>query len=211
MFSNAFSLSRKTLIVNVVFLFFCIRREKVQFIRNEGAAGLVRLSSDADLVILLRWVSCEVSDLAEHFLSVQGITALLSDSPACLKRKWCRTCPPTPYCILATVSLHGVLRFLPHRTRPVSVFVNRALPKKTFSATWFSDWIIAWQIALRLSRVNSQKSSPPWWVKLVNVSSEDRFPSSLTYTFSQNINDLEIIEKAELMFSQPTPSAPYGL
>lgn len=31
-------------------------REKVQFIRNEGASGLARLSSDADLVMLLRLV-----------------------------------------------------------------------------------------------------------------------------------------------------------
>lgn len=31
-----------------------LRREKVQFIRNEGSAGLARLSSDADLVMLLR-------------------------------------------------------------------------------------------------------------------------------------------------------------
>ncbi|XP_060754461.1 E3 ubiquitin-protein ligase HECW2 isoform X4 [Neoarius graeffei] len=35
-------------------------REKVQFIRNEGAAGLVRLSSDADLVILLSLFEEEV-------------------------------------------------------------------------------------------------------------------------------------------------------
>lgn len=34
---------------------FRVYREKIQFIRNEGAAGLVRLSSDADLVILLRF------------------------------------------------------------------------------------------------------------------------------------------------------------
>lgn len=32
----------------------CVDREKVQFIRNEGVSGLARLSSDADLVILLR-------------------------------------------------------------------------------------------------------------------------------------------------------------
>jgi len=36
-------------------LTFLIHREKVQFIRNEGASGLARLSSDADLVILLRY------------------------------------------------------------------------------------------------------------------------------------------------------------
>lgn len=36
----------------VMFVF----REKVQFIRNEGASGLARLSSDADLVMLLRLV-----------------------------------------------------------------------------------------------------------------------------------------------------------
>ncbi|KAF4074935.1 hypothetical protein AMELA_G00228990 [Ameiurus melas] len=35
-------------------------REKVQFIRNEGTAGLVRLSSDADLVILLSLFEEEV-------------------------------------------------------------------------------------------------------------------------------------------------------
>ncbi|XP_062866985.1 E3 ubiquitin-protein ligase HECW2 isoform X2 [Trichomycterus rosablanca] len=35
-------------------------REKIQFIRNEGAAGLVRLSSDADLVILLSLFEEEV-------------------------------------------------------------------------------------------------------------------------------------------------------
>lgn len=34
--------------------FFCINREKIQFIRTEGTPGLVRLSSDADLVMLLR-------------------------------------------------------------------------------------------------------------------------------------------------------------
>lgn len=34
--------------------FFCLRREKIQFIRTEGTPGLVRLSSDADLVMLLR-------------------------------------------------------------------------------------------------------------------------------------------------------------
>lgn len=32
----------------------CINREKIQFIRTEGTPGLVRLSSDADLVMLLR-------------------------------------------------------------------------------------------------------------------------------------------------------------
>lgn len=34
--------------------FFCLHREKIQFIRTEGTPGLVRLSSDADLVMLLR-------------------------------------------------------------------------------------------------------------------------------------------------------------
>ncbi|KFV42503.1 E3 ubiquitin-protein ligase HECW2, partial [Tyto alba] len=32
---------------------FCLHREKIQFIRTEGTPGLVRLSSDADLVMLL--------------------------------------------------------------------------------------------------------------------------------------------------------------
>lgn len=35
-------------------LFLCLNREKIQFIRTEGTPGLVRLSSDADLVMLLR-------------------------------------------------------------------------------------------------------------------------------------------------------------
>lgn len=35
-------------------LFPCPHREKIQFIRTEGTPGLVRLSSDADLVMLLR-------------------------------------------------------------------------------------------------------------------------------------------------------------
>lgn len=35
-------------------LFPCSNREKIQFIRTEGTPGLVRLSSDADLVMLLR-------------------------------------------------------------------------------------------------------------------------------------------------------------
>uniref|UniRef100_A0A452V4V8 HECT-type E3 ubiquitin transferase n=1 Tax=Ursus maritimus TaxID=29073 RepID=A0A452V4V8_URSMA len=34
-------------------LFLCLNREKIQFIRTEGTPGLVRLSSDADLVMLL--------------------------------------------------------------------------------------------------------------------------------------------------------------
>lgn len=37
--------------------FLCLNREKIQFIRTEGTPGLVRLSSDADLVMLLRWVT----------------------------------------------------------------------------------------------------------------------------------------------------------
>lgn len=36
--------------------FVCLGREKIQFIRTEGTPGLVRLSSDADLVMLLRYV-----------------------------------------------------------------------------------------------------------------------------------------------------------
>lgn len=36
------------------FFFFSLLREKIQFIRTEGTPGLVRLSSDADLVMLLR-------------------------------------------------------------------------------------------------------------------------------------------------------------
>lgn len=39
------------------FFFFCLKREKIQFIRTEGTPGLVRLSSDADLVMLLRYVT----------------------------------------------------------------------------------------------------------------------------------------------------------
>lgn len=38
-------------------LFPCLNREKIQFIRTEGTPGLVRLSSDADLVMLLRYVT----------------------------------------------------------------------------------------------------------------------------------------------------------
>lgn len=58
----------------------------------------------------------------ELFHSVRWMTlALIFDSPACLKRKWCRTCPPMPYYTPATVSLHGVLQFPPRRTRLVSV------------------------------------------------------------------------------------------
>lgn len=38
-------------------LFLCLNREKIQFIRTEGTPGLVRLSSDADLVMLLRYVT----------------------------------------------------------------------------------------------------------------------------------------------------------
>lgn len=41
---------------------FLIYREKVQFIRNEGVSGLARLSSDADLVILLRYFSNDFSE-----------------------------------------------------------------------------------------------------------------------------------------------------
>lgn len=37
-----------------VYLCVCVFREKVQFIRSEGVNGLARLSSDADLVMLLR-------------------------------------------------------------------------------------------------------------------------------------------------------------
>lgn len=39
---------------DVLELFLCLNREKIQFIRTEGTPGLVRLSSDADLVMLLR-------------------------------------------------------------------------------------------------------------------------------------------------------------
>ncbi len=41
--------------LKIVHVFFCFR-EKVQLIRNEGATRLARLSSDADLVMLLRLV-----------------------------------------------------------------------------------------------------------------------------------------------------------
>lgn len=39
---------------DILEVLFCLRREKIQFIRTEGTPGLVRLSSDADLVMLLR-------------------------------------------------------------------------------------------------------------------------------------------------------------
>lgn len=39
---------------NLLDRFVCFHREKIQFIRTEGTPGLVRLSSDADLVMLLR-------------------------------------------------------------------------------------------------------------------------------------------------------------
>lgn len=39
---------------DILELFFGLLREKIQFIRTEGTPGLVRLSSDADLVMLLR-------------------------------------------------------------------------------------------------------------------------------------------------------------
>lgn len=42
--------------LKVFHMFYGWFREKVQFIRNEGPAGLTRLSSDADLVMLLRLV-----------------------------------------------------------------------------------------------------------------------------------------------------------
>lgn len=55
-------------------LFLCLNREKIQFIRTEGTPGLVRLSSDADLVMLLRYVKLVLevesflsSDIMEHF------------------------------------------------------------------------------------------------------------------------------------------------
>lgn len=55
-------------------LFLSWNREKIQFIRTEGTPGLVRLSSDADLVMLLRYVtlirevgSLPSSDIMEHF------------------------------------------------------------------------------------------------------------------------------------------------
>lgn len=35
-------------------LFLCSLREKIHYIRNEGAQGVEKLSCDADLVILLR-------------------------------------------------------------------------------------------------------------------------------------------------------------
>lgn len=127
-------------VVNVAILFFFFYREKVQFIRNEGAAGLVRLSGDADLVILLRWVYA--SGRAGHPRSVQIlISLLLSHPPACSRRKWCRMSPPMPYCTPATVSLPGVPRFHPRRTRLVSVYfvhaVINALNWKKFSSSFF--------------------------------------------------------------------------
>lgn len=39
---------------DILEIFFGLHREKIQFIRTEGTPGLVRLSSDADLVMLLR-------------------------------------------------------------------------------------------------------------------------------------------------------------
>lgn len=47
--------TRNPLILTVVYPHtVCVYREKVQFIRSEGVNGLARLSSDADLVMLLR-------------------------------------------------------------------------------------------------------------------------------------------------------------
>lgn len=48
----------------------CLNREKIQFIRTEGTPGLVRLSSDADLVMLLRYVAVTnllASSIMERF------------------------------------------------------------------------------------------------------------------------------------------------
>lgn len=49
--------------------FFSFPREKIQFIRTEGTPGLVRLSSDADLVMLLRWAQL----LPVHLWNVPGL------------------------------------------------------------------------------------------------------------------------------------------
>ncbi|NXR04871.1 HECW2 ligase, partial [Sagittarius serpentarius] len=46
-------LTRNHSLRDILEVFFCLHREKIQFIRTEGTPGLVRLSSDADLVMLL--------------------------------------------------------------------------------------------------------------------------------------------------------------
>jgi len=54
------------------FFFVFFFREKVQFIRNEGPAGLTRLSSDADLVMLLRLVCVH---LLQHVITANRVPA----------------------------------------------------------------------------------------------------------------------------------------
>uniref|UniRef100_A0A8C1QKY7 HECT-type E3 ubiquitin transferase n=2 Tax=Cyprinus carpio TaxID=7962 RepID=A0A8C1QKY7_CYPCA len=73
-------------------------REKVQFIRNEGPTGLARLSSDADLVILLRLVSTAFasnlitanhvlgSEIYSHLLLLSGTPRANARAPAPYKR-----------------------------------------------------------------------------------------------------------------------------
>lgn len=73
-------------------LFLCLNREKIQFIRTEGTPGLVRLSSDADLVMLLRYgtpifevESLLSSDIMGHFRKYYANIGSLKMSPLFLK------------------------------------------------------------------------------------------------------------------------------
>uniref|UniRef100_A0A8C2GDW9 HECT-type E3 ubiquitin transferase n=1 Tax=Cyprinus carpio TaxID=7962 RepID=A0A8C2GDW9_CYPCA len=70
-------------------------REKVQFIRNEGPTGLARLSSDADLVILLSlalWMDCQgrfqptFHSSYSHLLLLSGTPRASARAPAPYKR-----------------------------------------------------------------------------------------------------------------------------
>ena len=57
-------------LLHIFEFFICLNREKIQFIRTEGTPGLVRLSSDADLVMLLRYVmpfQSRKSPIIRHF------------------------------------------------------------------------------------------------------------------------------------------------
>ncbi|XP_026862645.2 E3 ubiquitin-protein ligase HECW2, partial [Electrophorus electricus] len=71
-------------------------KEKVQFIRNEGASGLARLSSDADLVMLLSLFEEEVmSYVPPHALSHSGYSHASPQSSPGTPRANARA--PAPY------------------------------------------------------------------------------------------------------------------
>ncbi|KAL8183792.1 UNVERIFIED_CONTAM: E3 ubiquitin-protein ligase HW2 [Gekko kuhli] len=80
--------------------FLCAGREKIQFIRTEGTPGLVRLSSDADLVMLLRM---RLALLSPFMVIVRIIVS-------------CRYFPALPFCrnlfeeeIMSYVPPHALL------------------------------------------------------------------------------------------------------